>query len=397
MKKPIPFIRIKSFKIRKTAILMAMLSLAACVEDLAIDPGSAEAVAVDCVLKMQETQTLRLYRLKESYGSEAQAIEDATVTLSAYDSKSGDFLPVAEFEHSDGMEWRATYMPKYGVAYRLTVNVSGNDPITAETRFPADLKLVEDNEYITVKDLTSYFGIQDSAQFCVSSYKIYKNVRLVNKEEIRLYQDSCKLWVFPHVDSEQSYSGYQFHGASEPYVKLVATDHPFVDKFNLVTGSVSELEWCNHPIIPIEQQYYSPFMKFRIYNISQWPIIICPDLPLHDSFLRIAHPADFENHSDPYRPDQGFYIIADYSETYHDRSLGKYPIAYCIPRIIETHFVSEEYDAYLKDLYAANADVDNFILSAYEVKHIRSNVAGGYGIFGADNITWDEYGPHYVY
>lgn len=61
--------------------------------------------------------------------------------------------------------------------------------------------------------------------------------------------------------------------------------------------------------------------------------------------------------------------------------------------VLETHFVSEEYDAYLRDIYSAKKTVDDFILSAYEAKHIYSNVIGGYGIFGADYVTWDEKRP----
>lgn len=422
----------------KLALSAVLLSFVSCVEDLTIDIGSEEGVAVDCVLRMQKTQTLRLYKMKEIYGSDARSIEDATVVLSAFDEKSGEYSDVAEFEHNEGLEWSASYLPEYGVKYKLTVNIPGKDRITAETRFPEDLRLMVKQWEVDIPFQFGTDGTFDTVSFYIPLFRIHKantvltlldkpgqhpevwDFKYVDGEPVpfREYrescQDSCKLWVFPHVDSEYEYRDhpdslgnvnhlypewYDFHGASKPYVKFAATDHPFVDRFNLLSGTVSDLRWCNIPI----KKYVTGFedWKDRYCNLSQWPIAVCPDLPLHDSFLRIAHPANFVNHKYKHELEyehqigeelvkDSFYIIADFSESFgHDDG----DIRHYLSCAIETHFVSEEYDSYLKDLYIAKESVGGFILSAYEAKHIYSNVVGGYGIFGAENVTWDETTP----
>lgn len=55
----------------------------------------------------------------------------------------------------------------------------------------------------------------------------------------------------------------------------------------------------------------------------------------------------------------------------------------------EVHFVSEEYDAYLRALYAKFQNKNDFVLLSYDYDNVYSNIKGGTGIFGADNITWD--------
>lgn len=415
-------------------LLLGLLSLSSCVQDLVIDFGSQKGVAVDCVLRMQETQTLRLYKLKEIYGSDARAVEDATVTLSAYDEEGEVYLDVAEFRHDGGMEWKASYQPEHGVKYRLTVNVPGEKEIYAETKFPDDLRLIQGSSGYEMPFRHGSDMVLDTLSFEVFHFRVHKanivmtlketpapcDFKYVDGEPVpfrdyrEVYQDSCKLWVFPHVDSEYACPNnpdslwrishlypewYDFHGASKPYAKSVATDHPYVDKFNIASGSVSGLKWCNLPVKPYVTGLEDRKIKYS--NLSQWPLIVCPDMPLHDSFLRIAHPAGFVNrkyrHELEYEQKTGanlrkdnFYIIADFSE-----SLGwdwRYGMRYATC-VLETHFVSEEYDAYLRDIYSAKKTVDDFILSAYEAKHIYSNVIGGYGIFGADYVTWDEKRP----
>ncbi len=420
----------------KIALLVLLPSIVSCIEDITLDLGLEEGIAVNCVLRMRETQTLRLYKLKEIYGADARSIEDATVVLSAFDEKSGEYSDVAEFEHKEGLEWSASYLPEYGVKYRLTVSISGKDPITAETRFPEDLRLMVGQWNIDIPFQFGTGGTLDTVGFYIPRFRIHKantvltlknkpgqhpepwDFKYVNGEPVpfreyrEVYQDSCKLWVFPHVDSEYEYRDhpdslwkvnhlypewYDFHGASKPYVKFAATDHPFVDRFNLVSGTVSDLRWCNIPI----KKYVTGSENSLYENMSQWPIAVCPDLPLHDSFLRIAHPANFINqkykHELEYEHRIGkelvkdsFYIIAEFSESFgrDDRDMRLY-----LSCAIETHFVSEEYDSYLKDLCIAKESEGDFILSAYEAKHIYSNVIGGYGIFGAENVTWDETTP----
>lgn len=388
---------------------LLFLPLVSCVEDIVIDMGLEEAVAVDCVLRKQQTQTLRLYRMNEVYGSRGEeGVEEATVTLLACDDESGEYSPAAVFSHYEGAEWRTEFEPEYGVKYKLSVSIPGKEEITAETRFPKNLSL-----YYPLNSRVSPYcqlpdpnNVKDSLNYRIFSYE----VRLESKRMEDFYKDSCKIWIFPHVDSEYGdgkqsedeenipdhLRWYVFQQPSKPYAKYVATDHPYADNFNMAPGTVSDLDWCNLPV----QKYADGESNLLFSNLSQWPRVVCPDLPLHSSFLRIAHPADFVNKKYKHEYNQGyiheydqeyqkrhFYIIADYSESYgilYD--FGRIPR----PFVLETHFVSEEYDSYLKDVYMAKENVGDFILSAYEGKSVYSNVNGGYGIFGADLTRWDR-------
>lgn len=436
------------------AVILA-LTLVSCVQDIAMNLKADDAVAVVCILKKQASQTLQLYKLKEVYGDDASPIEDAEVILYEYDKKNDAYSKVAEFQHSNGNEWISSFEPEYGVEYKLTVNVPGKEEITASTRFPDDLRLLcgesgltthglEDVDDATRQAIKQCFPDMDTLSFWIYCFEIRKGntvwslnethkfryipkyvdgVQVQFKEYLKTYKDSCKLWIFPHVESEyendhhpdncwgdrvsnlrvsQYPEWFDFHGSSKPYAKYVATDHQGVDNFNITSGQVSDLDWCNLPV----KQYVDGLGSWHPYsNLSQWPRVLCPELPLHKSFLRIAHPANFEGplfeYEKEYRkkleaegrsvsPQESFHIIADYSESYgEDRRYWRL-FQSCTN---EVHFVSEEYDSYLKDLYTAKESIDNFIISTYEIKHIYSNVNGGYGIFGADNVTWDQVQP----
>lgn len=416
---------LRLFKIAMLWLLLA--GLMGCIEDVDIDLGTEEAIAVDCVLRNRSTQTLRLYRLKEVYGADARAIEDASVTLWAYDNEAGEYSEVAKFQHHGGTEWRTEYEPKHGVRYKLSVRISGNKEITAETTFPEDLRLIvvkrkNDSTFPEGDNILPYaFGYEVRKAKNVWSisdpdlppwsrdFKYVNGVKVQFRDYSAVYKDSCKIWIYPHVEAERDSiyppgipntgginlylypEFYDFYGHSKPYVKYVATDHPYVDDFNLTPGTVRDMKWCN-----IDDYAYRRLLR-------QWPLWVCPDLLLHDSFLRIAHPANFVNRKYQHELDDEqnsgiqkvkhyFYIIADCSKSFgYNYTIPAIPDT--LSWVVEAHFVSEEYDSYLKDVYTSKDSVDDFILSAYDVKHISSNVNGGYGIFGADYVTWAQEDP----
>lgn len=73
---------------------LLFLPLVSCVEDIVIDMGSEEAIAVDCVLRKQRTQTLRLYEMNEVYGSRGEkGVEEATVCYWPAMMRAGSILP----------------------------------------------------------------------------------------------------------------------------------------------------------------------------------------------------------------------------------------------------------------------------------------------------------------
>lgn len=84
-------------------------------------------------------------------GTENVPIREAYVTLKSR-NESGEFQTVTEFHRTDGIGWEARFQPEYDTEYTLTVNVPGKDDITASTRFPEDLRLIQcfKDSYITV-------------------------------------------------------------------------------------------------------------------------------------------------------------------------------------------------------------------------------------------------------
>lgn len=154
---------------------LLFLQLVSCVEDIVIDMELEEAVAVDCVLRKQQTQTLRLYRMNEVYGSRGEkGVEEATVTLLACDDESGEYSPAAVFSHYEGAEWRTEFEPEYGVKYKLSVSIPGKEEITAETRFPKNLSL-----YYPLNSRVSPYcqlpdpnNVKDSLNYRIFSYEV---------------------------------------------------------------------------------------------------------------------------------------------------------------------------------------------------------------------------------
>ena len=133
--------------------------------------------------------------------------------------------------------------------------------------------------------------------------------------------------------------------------------------------------------------YYPVFTDDYLLNYTQWIPQMCPDLPLHKGFVRIDQPEGFtngltdEDFKTSYLSTSGsFLILGDYS----DYLTGVEPF------LIEVHFLSDEYDAFLRDLHIRNLSRDNFILSTYDTNNIYSNINGGVGVFGAENTTWAE-------
>ena len=104
--------------------------------------------------------------------------------------------------------------------------------------------------------------------------------------------------------------------------------------------------------------------------------------------MRIDHPAYFRNgltekdlEVNFNYSDQCFYLEGDYSDDYDPLTGSSF--------LNEVHFVSEEYDAYLRTMYVKLQNKNDFVLSSYDYDNVYSNIKGGIGIFGADNTTWD--------
>jgi len=391
-------------------ILLILLGfLPSCIEYVNMDSGKEMPVVVNCVLTRGTVQTLRLYRMRVLSETGNVPVEDATVFLQGKNN-NGDFQNVAEFHRTEGINWEAKFQPEYDTDYSLLIKVPGKEDITATTRFPEDLRLIQCCRFATfvadtgmIGSFPRGYGMHTAEVRKGKYYTEWNGRRKENGEAFKAYiqvsENPCKIWVFSHVDTTSVSPGrnklnlfneeqFQFSGSDQPFSKYIATNHPGADRFNITPGRLADLNYWNRPD------------KIYDQNISEWCLYLCPDVPLFDGFVRIDHPENFRNgltednlKNSYYYSDRSFFIGGDYSDQHHAYVIDDYPF---LPLIIdnrsflnEVHFVSDEYDTYLREMYVKLQNRNDFVLSSYDYNNVYSNINGGVGIFGADNITWD--------
>jgi hypothetical protein len=395
-----------------------------------MDTGEELPVVVDCVLQMDTVQTLRLYHMKRLSGEGYEPVAEAKVELQMI-QKNGNFFKVADFHRSEGILWETRFEPAFGESYRLSITLPGKEEISATTTFPEDLRLVLRRK--AMKDGTGrYDSTRDTTYLEMISAEV-ATASMVTEDDflrgvmkgvpfpdtaafpVKAYlptgNKACKMWIYPRRDSIVVYppnnrpehnppftfSDLPFIPSRKPYCNLVVTDHPYADNFNLVSGKVTDLDIVNVPVNSVERVkkiymeydgfYHLVLISSSLLNYTQWIPKMCSDLPLHKGFVRIDQPEGFSNgltdedFKTSYLSTSGsFLILGDYS----DYLTGVEPF------LIEVRFLSDEYDAFLRDLHVRNLSRDNFVLSTYDSNNIYSNISGGVGVFGAENTTWAE-------
>lgn len=411
-------------------VIMSVFLLASCVEDIDMDTGEELPVVVDCILKMDTVQTLRLYHMKKLNAEGYEPVSEARVELQRI-QKNGSFFKVAEFHHSEGLLWETRFEPVFGEGYRLSISLPGKEELFATTSFPEDMRLVL-HQKVLHDGTRLYDNAKDTTVLTMITAEV-ATARMVTMDDfnrgvmkgvafpedadfpVKAYIPSggkaCKMWLYPRRDSIVVYppdnsiewhppftfSDLPFIPSPKPYCDLVVTDHPCADNFNVIPGKVTDLDLVQVPVntmTKIERKYhfynghyYPVFTDDYLLNYTQWIPEMCPDLPLHKGFVRIDQPEGFtngltdEDFKTSYLSTSGsFLILGDYS----DYLTGVEPF------LIEVRFLSDEYDAFLRDLHIRNLSRDNFILSTYDSNNIYSNINGGVGVFGAENTTWAE-------
>lgn len=400
-------------------VLMSVFLLASCVEDIDMDTGAELPVVVDCVLKMDTVQTLRLYHMKKLNADGYEPVTDVRVELQRVTGNDSQET-VAEFHHSEGLLWETRFEPGFGEKYRLSVTRPGKEEISATTTFPEDMRLVLHQK--SINDGTGFYDSTRDTTYLQAITAEVAAARMVSEQQyvslilkelgyipsdvefpIKAYipagRKACKMWIYPRRDTivvyppanwtvwgpPFSFSDLPFIPSPKPYCDLVATDHPCADNFNLTPGKVTDWEIVHEPA---NTQYKRGFLYYQYpINYTQWIPQMCPDLPLHKGFVRIDQPEGFTNGlteedlKTSYQFSQSsFFILGDYS----NYRVGVEPC------LIEVRFLSDEYDAFLRELHIRNQSRDDFILSTYDTENIYSNIQGGVGIFGAENVTWAE-------
>lgn len=408
--------------IRQVSVLLSSFFLCSCLQDIEPDSGSELPIVVDCVLQMDTIQTLRLYHMRKMYEEVNEPLADATVELLQQQYDGGEYVKVAKFHLTEGIIWEARYKPEYGAKYKLSVSRPGEDEISATTTFPYDFRLVlqkkivrrsnKESDSVAFQAITADLAI--GAMVSKKDFDIggrfsniyYHWLDYLPERPFKVYlrdnQKSCKIWIYPHADSTLvfPYANYylypfevselSFVQSSHPYCRTVVTDHPNADNFNLVPGKVADLDIVNVPVNSMERIIYNPDIQMyssEVVNYTQWCSFLCPELPLHKDFVRIDYPSGFQNglkeedlkNSYQYST-SSFMILSDYSNY----------LSGVEPFLIEVRFLSDEYDAFLRDLHVKEMSQEDFVLSTYDKSNIYSNINGGVGIFGAEIVTWAE-------
>ena len=385
--------------IRLFISVFAVLLLSSCVESLNLDSDGKMPIVVDCVLTRDTVQTLRLYHMMLLSESVKAPVDNAEVLLQEKD-KDGKLKRVAVFRQADGIYWKTEFQPEYDTEYSLLITIPGEEDITAATRFPADLRLIKCRRtaYYVADTVVDDGGVGNSPAAVMYTAEVRKGAYYTEwkwyknddgspfKAYLQVSEAPCKMWIFPHEDTtgvtaagqklnilkEESYI---YRGSDQPLAKYVATNHNGADRFNITLKSISSLSFWNRS-------------KTTKTDYSGWCLYLCPDVPVFDGFVRIDHSADYRNGLsekdlaiDYNYSDRSFYIEGNYADSYDPSK--------CHSFLNEVHFLSEEYDKYLRDLYVKSLEKDDFVLSSYNYTNVYSNIKGGVGIFGADNITWD--------
>ena len=338
---------------RSFTIITVALLLSSCVEPIVMDPLEEMPVVVNCVLHSTtpgldaEEQTLDLYYAARPSAKEYAKISNASVIVSG-----GGQTHVFEW---NGTNYSCTFRPVHHTEYTLKILLPDGRKITASTIYPDFLGLGSKEVDVGATD--------------VFRYKYYYVCGNSSGRDVYM-------WFIPKK--------------GEKTIRLFSTSHPGADGFNITYGSWDDF------FKNVSMDYPSDYWKRYLE--------ICSGRPLYAGFLRIHHPADFDN-GIPYeltRPSswtqfesgitdrQLFMLEVDYY--YYEAPPWWYePGVLVFPMTL--HFLSEEYDAYLRALVSSTLVNADELVNVFSPKVDNTNIQGGLGIFGSD-YTFD-YCPNY--
>ena len=337
----------KKSSCRDLFLILLVLPIAfSCIRDTSLDAGEEPFVVVECVLANSPVQTLRLCFTKGASLEQKELTEaDAKLFDVTAETEAGTFRP------SGGGIWTLPYEPIPGHAYRLSVQVPGYEPVTAEQTMPEiDVKAVL---YFPI------YGSQDLYEYHSFPLIVYEMASLPEYT-----------WIYAMSWDERS--------GSRRIADNLCTDFPYVDNFNL-TGEVYAPQVDTVFELGLENHY-------ALY----WPLT---GANIHRKYLRVPHPE---------RVEKTWMIVSGDLE-------GEFPYDYTTSplQLIEDGLVkdpkdgqgyivfvavSEDYDTYLTDAIRVQSLQESSDMSSlYMRENIHSNIQGGLGLFGAKNeqkLVW---------
>ena len=363
-----------SFKIFHTAGLVIVAFLAvSCVEPITLDPMQEMPVVVTCVLTTETAeQSLNLFYAKRPSETEYVSIPGAKVVVREEASSGGS---VHEFKWN-GEKYVCPFTPRYDTRYLLEVETAGGTSLTAETTMPKHFSLLpqEGKDVFVLKDYSNPL----SGAWPPREGKVFYRQYLV---------------YYFALETDAGFEPYA--GELCAWISAgdrLSTDHKDADSFNLLPNNWNDLK--SHPFFNRRGRMAPEYYQFF------------SDFPAYLKFIRIhqqqgfSGPASIIGISEPEHENFLFYLNSDITDitiiTSEIDNVDGLPedILEIMIRLVEfvhpaqneysVRFVSQEYDAFLKDLAEKTVVHADELSVIYSMEPTHSNIKGGLGIFGAE-------------
>ena len=317
-----------------------------------MDPLEEMPAVVNCVLSRDNNdneekppaQFLDLVYAKRPTESTNLKITDAIVNVSG-NGTSYNF-------NWNGERWESSFLPEFGSEYYLAISLPDGKSIFAKTKFPQK-------------------GVIGGCEV----FRGYSNLSYAKYYTVSGYDDDAYIWI----TSVEGKTG----------IRHFCTNHPYADNSNIVPGFWYELEGAKLIMgdFKLLKKNWGSVVDITIINHYYEAAYYTP---IHQDYLRIYHPKDFDNGiSDnlvqsvynglsPYN--KGFILTTDDLDYYTPpRWTG--PAMTQLP--IKVYFLSQEYDLYLGECIKKSLHKDELaFLYSFNVNY--TNISGGIGIFGSE-------------
>ena len=365
-------------------IFMMILSatLTGCVETIVMSPDDKDLpVVVNCILKSNyswsfyhhmdqpkepQIQSVTVRYAKGKSEKEFIPVGDATVYIKYVSESSGEEETLSFSYLEDGRyESDIPLHIQEDTEYTLYVEIPGRETIWASTVSSPPLR-----QQVNPLGMDDYL---DDQTYYLHRFRLI-GWKYVNEEDVRPQQvelPQYAAWIYA-----QEYSAVGWLD-----LDYLVSNCPNADEFNIIDGKFSDLTILGEENDESDSSLRRDFEGTRS---------LVPDLPLHDKFIRINN-----LDSDVYFFIKGgpvWYLnLKDNDYFGQGIRIGEQMDYF---RLV-CHLLSNDLDAFLRDLYVHEHRLDNYLTAVYSSPSIYTNIHGGLGIFGCD-CTYFIYSSRYL-
>ena len=371
---------------------------AGCVEPIILDPEEEMPLVVNCVLerpyewwteidefefyqgypdgKVIPTQYLDLVRARRPSETEVRKIDDAKVSV------IDGIKQIHEFKWN-GDRYECTFLPRYGMPYRLEITTSDGETLRASTTFPARVRL----QSVPVMSM----GFSRSYSRYFYSEMLYEN--RTTREVGPGYQNIEISWEYRPFLAPYTVWISASEGSDELGIPIMA-NHPEADDFNVLGG-----DWPTESNRSFQEDDFNRFLSRGVASPGNkdsydalWTLYknAWTKSAAHDRFVRIHQTGDM-----PSVFDEGMPYSLVQPDLIDSRMLFMLNAEFDYEKVIANHlgikylcrFVSGEYDRFLRNVAGKYLVHGDEFASYYSEAPVYSNIKGGKGIFGAVSHT----------